>query len=476
MNSLRFMLLGSILLSTCLAWGLAAYFSHADMKHEVNELFDAHLAESAQSLLQQARLEGHGKGEQAVEYEDDDDDDDDHDDDDHDDHDADPTRLSALKERGRLFERRILFQLWDASGRLIFNSDRDLPEMPLVPISTEGFTQSATTGSDLRVFSLWNKDRSLHMQVAESLQTREKLVQSTMWNVLTPVMFMIMPLLIILVLAVEYALRTLRRLSKELQRRTPDDLSPIHELGTPQEVRPILKALNGLFVRLHRALENERRFTADAAHELRTPLAAVKIQAQVALRSQQDDARQRALDGVIKGVDRATHLVEQLLTMARLDPETELKGETVALRALIVDIVGRLAPDALAKGLELTVHEGSEWQVQGNPAMLEILVRNLVDNAIRYTPGQGYVHIYLEHRDGSIELRVEDSGPGLTDEQKKHVLGRFSRVIRNQGYGSGFGLSIVERIAAIHKAQLILESGPQGRGLRVRLTFHDSLG
>jgi two-component system sensor histidine kinase QseC len=340
-----------------------------------------------------------------------------------------------------------------------------------VPLTEEGFGQAVWKGTEMRVFSIWNRPRSLHVQVAESMQARLDLVQGTLRNVLTPIVLMIIPLLMAIIFAVEYGLRFLRRLSRELMQRTPEDLSPLEQKDLPREIQPVTKALNGLFTRLKRALDNERRFTADAAHELRTPLAAIKVQAQVAMRSQQDDTRQRALEGLVKGIDRATHLVEQLLTMARLDPEMELKVDSIALRSLVVDVTSSLAPDAVAKGIDLTVKEGPEIKVHGQRAMLEILARNLIDNAIRYTPPSGVVTIYVVQDQGHSELIVEDSGPGLTDEQKQHVPGRFSRVSRPSGDGSGLGLSIVARIASIHKARLLLESGPDGKGLRVRVVF-----
>ncbi len=464
--SLRTLLLGSILASTVLAWGLSAFFSYRDLKVEINELFDAHLAESAHSLLLQARRDyyaRHREGDDDHKREEDDDDDDD------DDH----GRLPELQRRGLLFERRLVFQLWDKDGRLALKSRRDVPETPFVPLATEGFDHAHWNGTEMRVFSLWNRHRTLHVQVAESTQTRLDLVKSTLRNALSPILIMIVPLLIAIVLAVEYGMRILRRLSRELLKRTPEDLSPLEQKGVPREIQAVTKALNGLFLRLKRALDNERRFTADAAHELRTPLAAVKVQAQVALRSQEEDARQRALEGVVKGIDRATHLVEQLLTMARLDPETEWKTERVPLRSLLVDIASNLAPDALAKGIDLAVQEGPDFTVPGQKAMLEILVRNLVDNAIRYTPPAGIVNIIALKNQGQGELIVEDSGPGLTDEQKQHVLGRFARLSRPSGDGSGLGLSIVERIASIHKAELKLETGQHGKGLRVRVIFKE---
>lgn len=467
MSSLRTMLLGSILASTVLAWGLSAFFSYRDMNREINQLFDAHLAESAHSLLLQARRDYHVRHH---DREDDHDRDEEEEDDDDDDH----RRLPDFQHRGQLLERRLIFQLWDQSGSLLMKSRRDIPETPLVPLAAEGFAHTVWNGTEMRVFSLWNRHRTLHVQVAESMQTRLDLVKATLQHALAPILIMIVPLLIAIVLAVEYGLRILRRLSRELVQRTPVDLSPLEQKGVPREIQPITQALNGLFLRLKRALDNERRFTADAAHELRTPLAAVKVQAQVALRSQQEDVRQRALEGVVKGIDRATHLVEQLLTMARLDPETELKTEPVALRSLLVNVTSLLAPDALAKGIDLNVQEGLDLTVLGQKAMLEIMVRNLVDNAIRYTPSSGVVNIRAVQGQGHCELLVEDNGPGLTDEQKQHVLGRFSRLSRPSGDGSGLGLSIVERIASIHKARLVLETGLEGKGLRVRVIFQET--
>jgi two-component system sensor histidine kinase QseC len=457
--SLRAMLLGSILASTILAWGLSALFSYRDLQQEINRLFDAHLAESARSLMLQARRDHHGRHR---ERDDDEKDDEDEDEDE---------RIPALQHRGKLLERRLVFQIWDESGHLVLKSRHDIPDAPLIPLDQEGYGRADWKGQEMRVFSLWNRHRSLHVQVAESMQSRLDLVQTTLRHALTPILIMILPLVIAIILAVNYALRILQRLSQELRRRTPEDLSPLEEKGLPRELQPFTQALNGLFSRLNRALENERRFTADAAHELRTPLAAVKVQAQVALRSHEEGMRQRALEGVVKGIDRATHLVEQLLTMARLDPETELPAADIPLAPLVLNVVSALAPEAVAKGIELTLENGPEPVIRGQKAMIEILVRNLVDNAIRYTPPGGAVNIRLVATQGHSELIVADNGPGLSEEQKKHLPGRFSRLSRPSGDGSGLGLSIVERIARIHKARLLLETGLQGRGLGVRVLF-----
>jgi len=449
--------------STCVAWGIAAYFSFNDTRREIDGLFDAHLAESARAILEQAGHERYERYDRKRGR-------DHEDEDDEDEHDR--RNIPAFKGRGQLFEKRLYFQLWDRDNKLLINSGRHGSTQPLIATQAEGFFTGDLQGEELRVFAAWNKRRTFYVQVAESVKTRAALAQASVKRVLSPILLMILPLLLLIAIAVEYAMRTMKRLSSELQKRTADDLAPIESKGIPKELRPMVQALNDLFLRLSRALANERRFTADAAHELRTPLAAIKVQAQVALRSAgQDDIRNRALDGIDKGIDRASHLVEQLLTLARLDPETELPGELLRLRPLIVNMVGMLAPAAVAKDLEVAVLPGRDPVVHGNRAMLEVLVRNLVDNAIRYTPSQGYVHVSLSEQDGICQLLVEDNGPGLTDEQKKLVMGRFSRISRQSGDGSGLGLSIVERIATLHKARLILETGSSGCGLRVQVFF-----
>ncbi|MCX6126343.1 MAG: ATP-binding protein [Proteobacteria bacterium] len=175
--------------------------------------------------------------------------------------------------------------------------------------------------------------------------------------------------------------------------------------------------------------------------------------------------------GVSKGVDRATHLVEQLLTLARLDPEAHIDKICVKLRSLVVEVVSGLALDAIKKRLDLVVNDGPDLEIQGNPSMLAILVRNLVDNAIRYTPSSGFVHVAIERLKGQAQLIVEDSGPGLSEGQRKLIAERFSRMSRPSGEGSGLGLSISSRIGELHRAKIDFGPGQNGRGLRVAVLF-----
>lgn len=252
--------------------------------------------------------------------------------------------------------------------------------------------------------------------------------------------------------------------------RDPTNLAALETSDVPVEILPLVGSLNTLLVRLEQALTNERRFTADAAHELRTPLAALKTQAQVARRADNAAQRDAALENLILGTDRATHLVEQLLTLARLDPEGEsaVLKETCDLAALARRILADQTPTALSKHIELELTGLESVPITGNSAMLGILLRNLVDNAIRYTPSGGRVAVSVV----ANRLEVTDSGPGIPEQEKQRVFDRFYRVLGTEASGSGLGLSIVQRIVDHHGAKLILETGEQGKGLSVTVVFH----
>lgn len=239
--------------------------------------------------------------------------------------------------------------------------------------------------------------------------------------------------------------------------------------SVPEEVAPLAQALNDLFARLQQAFEGERRFTADAAHELRTPLAALKIQAQVALRANNVVERNTALENVLRGVDRATRLVEQLLTLARVDPETITLGfKPVELQGLAASVMRDLEPLAHAKHIEMALEVSSACNVFGDDAQLGLLLRNLIDNAIRYTPAGGRVLVVLQSI-GGVSIEVCDTGPGIAAAERDQVLQRFYRISGSGEEGSGLGLSIVRRIAELHGAQLTLSDNPSGTGLLAKV-------
>jgi two-component system sensor histidine kinase QseC len=475
MISLRVKLLTSILLVTLAAWGFAAFRSYRDTRKEVDRLFDAHLVESAAALLKQAthewrerdlrgnnRLAERDRNQSKTDDEDGDDAENDSKDLEYD--------IEELRERGELLEKSLFFEFWDHSGQLLLRFGKELKGVE----AADGFSYFNNGSTSLRVFSQWNEERSLRVVVAESVEARLTLAKSSVANIIQPLLWLIVPLILLLAAIIEWSLIPIRQLSAQVGSRTANELRAIDEVKVPVELKAIIHSLNSLFERLARAIENERRFTADAAHELRTPLAAIKVQAQVALRESQESARRKALEATVAGVDRAAHLVEQLLTLARLDPEKSRPVNVVPLRQTVGLVLQEIAPLAISKALEIELGDGEELQVAGQRDLLAILVRNLLDNAIRYTPAGGSVHVVTVKHKEDICLVVEDTGPGLNEQQMKMLGQRFSRVDRPSGEGCGLGLSIVMKIAAIHHARVSFANRETGLGLVVTVCFPNS--
>ncbi len=249
---------------------------------------------------------------------------------------------------------------------------------------------------------------------------------------------------------------------------------PVDAAGAPTEARPLVDALNALFRRVAASVENERRFTADAAHELRTPLAAIQTHAEVALASHDDAERKQALTHVTEGTARASRLVAQLLMLARLDARATLAASSaVNLSELAARHVADAAPFATEKDVNLGLAEDSQpaVMVRGDAELLGVLIRNLVDNAVRYTPNGGRVDVSVRSEADRALLTVTDTGRGIPREERARVLERFYRGRGPSEDGSGLGLSIVARIAELHGAELTLEDGPENSGLSVRIAL-----
>ena len=432
---LLFLLSGTVLA----AWLATAVFTYFDARKEIGEMLDAHLAQSAGLIAAQLEHEL---------------------DDDH----------EAKVPRQYKHERKIAFQVWDRKGRLLLRS-ASAPEVRLLSQS-EGYGDATIDGKRWRLFSRWDESRHYLVQVGERYELRDELAESVASHLLHPLYFALPVLALLIWLAVGAGLAPLAGVAREVGRRAPDNLAHLDAANAPREISPLIAALNVLFDRLRTSLEQERRFTADAAHELRTPLAAVKTQAQVALGATDDAERGRALANVVSGTDRAARLVEQLLVLARLDPQTALPpGQTVDLQALAQQGVAEIAPAAAGKGIEVGLATGAAAPVAGDAVLLAVLLRNLLDNAVRYTPPGGEVEVSVRPVDGGVSLTVVDNGPGIPEAERGQVFERFHRVLGSGEAGSGLGLSIVRRIADLHRAGVSLEAGPGGRGLRVEVSF-----
>ena len=309
-------------------------------------------------------------------------------------------------------------------------------------------------------FIVWNQTHheldelmsSLPATVRADLEHEHNdLIEEIAEHLAAPLLIAFPLLALLLVLAVTLALRPLRQLADDVAARAPEHLEPLPTHGALSEVRPLIERLNHLFADIGRALENERRFTADAAHELRTPLAALKTQAQVAQGANDTDTQAHALRQIVLGCDRATHLVEQLLTLARLDAPRQNAFVPVDLYSVASEILSACAGAAVQRGSTLALTgEPGICTIQGDPVLLQVLLRNLVDNAIRHTPPGTEISVGIDVSEQHIRLWVHDNGPGITSGEAQNLMQRFHRAADALGEGSGLGLSIVQRIAELH--------------------------
>lgn len=435
--SLKRRLLLGLLSVVAVVWLATAAYSYFDATHEINELLDAHLAQSASLIVAQV---GHDLEEIDLEH--------------------------APKTDKRA--RRVAFQIWERGSILRLHSS-DAPSY-LLSRREEGYSNATIEGKRWRVFSTWDGERRYLVQIAERDEARREIAAGIATNLLLPLLFALPVLALFVWLSIGRAVLPLNRLGQDVERRKAGDLRPLAPEGAPREVVPLVRSLNALFERVGRLIENERRFTADAAHELRTPLAAVKTQAQVARGAFDDRARQHALDGVVEGCDRATRLVDQLLTLARLEPDPAQPAKPLELVDLAREVIAELAPLALAKDVDIELRLPGHASVKGHRELLSVLLRNLVDNAVRYGPHGSSVHVDIVSSDVGATLSVTDEGPGVAPDERARLGQRFYRVLGTGQSGSGLGLSIVRRIAEMHSAPLRFEEG-DGKGLRVVVEF-----
>lgn len=362
--------------------------------------------------------------------------------------------------------------IWSKDGKLLLHS-ANAPHLASAH-SRQGFGDVYADGKPWRVFSLTDDRSPYNISVLEGYDIRNDLAQRITRDDIY-VMLITYPLCGLLIwVIIGRGLNILRRVANEVANRAPSHLIPVDIEHVPVEIKPLIDELNRLFLRLQLAIEREKRFSGDAAHELRTPLAALKTQTQVALKASDPVELRHILLNVITGVDRCTHVVQQLLTLSKLAPEADTINDSinVNLVKLTAEVVAQLAPIALDKHVEIVLEaERENIAVMGNVTALSILVRNLVDNAIRYTPSGGAVMVVIVTLSDSVVLKVIDNGPGIPPELRERVFERFFRVLGNTAPGSGLGLAIVQQIARLHNAQVELATPEFGTGLEVRVYF-----
>ncbi len=437
-TSLQARLLALLMGLVTFVWLGAALLLWVDARQELDELLDGHLAQAAALLVVQQT----------------------HDEDD------DVADAPSLHK----YAPKVAFQVFH-DGQLVMRS----ANADTTPMSTRslGFeTARLADGARWRVFATRSAQRDVLVVVGEQIDSRSSILWAVLRSMLLP-MLLVLPFLGLAVwLAVRQGLAPLRQLSHVLRQRRTLALEPVELLDMPAEMQPMVQALNELFERIERMVASERRFTADAAHELRTPIAAIRAQAQVALGSGDDKAQHdHALQVTLAACDRAVHLVEQLLCLARLESVPANRFGALDLCAVTRRVAADLAPSAMARHQSLELDADQACHVLGDDMLIGVLVRNLIDNAMRYSPDGARVLVSVTTESEKTVLRVEDSGPGMTEAEMSRLGERFYRVLGSAQPGSGLGWSIVKRIGHVFGAELQSSRSSRLGGLAVTVRW-----
>lgn len=447
--SLRRRLSVLLLSMTVGLWGLSAVLFYFEAQAEGRKLFDRSLSESGALLLRLAEheIDEHGPS----------------------------MATELLRAETRVSPSELRFQIWTQDLRA--RSEALAIDRPFMRLDAAGFSWAQVNGATWRVYAGWNPRHTLQVQIAEPL-TRRKELSSWTYVHLTLLAALLLPISMLLIWWIlTRSIDPLRRSASAVAERSPDDLRPVGAADAPEEVTPLLIALDRLLGRVRQTLQRERRFTADAAHELRSPLAAVRVNAQVLCGARDDIERKEVSANLLASVDRGSRLIDQLLMLARVDSRNsaQLPHKAVRLDELVVAECAIHQPNAAQKGIFLS-HSLAPVGVTGDEGLLAILMRNLIDNAIRYSPDGSSVQVSCGAHEGTAELIVSDNGPGIAPEDRERIFERFYRVVGNDSTGSGLGLSIVRSIAQLHGGDVQALSGPGGRGtsIAVRLPLRGS--
>ena len=431
-HSLRGRLLWFLLAAISIAAIAQATIAYRTARDDADEIFDYHMQQMALALRSSAPLSNL---------------------------DAARAGIDADAENNEL-----LVQVWTPDGVQIFRtvSRAQLPQHAVL-----GFSNVKTNGTTFRIFSVQTSSQTV--QVAQDMAVRRNMAGNLALRTVGPIAVLMPILMLVVWWVVSGSLEPVARVRTQVAARQADDLSPVSESGLPDEVRPLVHELNLLFGRVRTAFAAQQNFVADAAHELRTPLAALKLQAVSLERADSVEARQVAIGRLSAGIERATRLVEQLLVLARQEASAAggSKTQQVDLSELARRTIGDLIGVAQHKGVDLGLQQADEASVNGQADGLMILMRNLVGNAVKYTPPGGTVDVAVR----GASIVVEDSGPGIALEERERVFDRFYRIAGSETAGSGLGLAIVKAIAERHGATLTLGQSARLGGLSAVVTF-----
>ena len=442
MKSLKSRLFLILVAATSLIWLAATCWIYVGATREVESVLDARLQEAARMVLSLASGNGVGSAQ----------------------NNGDAGQAPEILN----YERQLSCQIWSLDGRLVARSS-GAPNESLSD-KRAGFSERHINGETWRVYTAEHTAKGVRVLVGDRLGLREHLVGEIIKGLLAPLLLTI-PLLGLLIWAsLSRGLRPLQALAQELGRRNADDMSPVETGTIPAEIGPVISSLNNLFLKVLDAMRHEREITAFAAHELRTPLAGLRTQAQVAMVAKDSATRDAALRQIIFAVDRTTRMVRQLLAMAKLDSNHEPKRSSINVRDLIQEVIDSLpasdrnAPVGLDPVLKNTV-------VTANRELLLVAIRNLHENAVRHMQQHGVIRWAAEEGSDTLTVYVDDEGPGIPEDEIPLVTNRFFRGRNKSPLGSGLGLSIVDLALRTSGARLVLQNRSDTRGLRAQIVW-----
>ncbi|MBB2495193.1 ATP-binding protein [Aquipseudomonas ullengensis] len=449
MISIRRRILALVLGLLMLGTAVISLFNYVDSSHEITEIYDAQLAQTARLL--QGVIQMPIQGVERTQL-----------------YDAFNSALQRAGQRkpGHPYESKLAFQVWSAAGELLV-STASAPHLSQPP-ARPGYANIDLGEHQWRGFLLRDEQQAVLIWVGERDDVRQDLIGRIVRHSLWPSLIGI-PLLAALVWwAIGWGLRPLRNMAAVIQGRHADSLEPLQLQPLPSELAPMQAALNRLLFQIDQVLERERRFIADAAHEMRTPLAVLRIHVQNAIQASDEAQRSESLDFLIGGIDRATRVVNQLLTMARVEPSLA-RGNwpRIDLQAVVRETLAELTPWVLKQGLELSldVAEG-DYRINADAGAVGIALQNLVTNAVNFSPAGGQVRVLLSAQAQDFLLSVEDQGPGIEAQELEQVFERFYR--RDNSQGAGLGLAIVQMITSRLGGRVVLANRVQG-GLQASL-------
>lgn len=443
MRSIERELLAWIMGALVLGAMLVAAAAYTFTLQEMNEVFDADLKNVAISLAHYQEVNRVADGQPPV-----------------------------AEQAPELDETEIATFAWDRSGHLLYASNRAM-HMPF--ISGEGLTRVQVDGERWIVYTA--RDRGGMTQAAQRISARREMARETAARILPPMLMLAAGIGVLLVYGLRRGLRPLDAAASDVASRSASSLTPIDGAHLPKELAPMVHAINGLMARLDDSMTVQRRFLADAAHELRSPVTALRLQLQLLDRSADDLHKRAAMAELQQGIARAQRLIEQLLQFARTEPEAQLTPLVpLDLSDVVRDVVASLNVKADSWQIDLGAELSGAVPMLGDHAQLVVLLNNVVENALRYTPAGGVIDVGAELRDGQPVLFVLDTGPGIPREDRERVFDRFYRGERPASSeravdGSGLGLAIVKAIADRHGAAVQLLDRIGGTGLEVRVTF-----